>query len=138
MASGLRSNLGAQLEALAAGTSHVRAYEDADLAMAARFDAARKAARIRRVLAVLAVAERDVLCGAYGGASMPRAVRVRFGDVLAGVAQVLAPSTLQALDAGELRADAGELAGLHGRAEVALRGAQSAYAVRRTVRGAAS
>lgn len=137
LATGLRSNFGAQLEALELGLPRLEtpSCNDPDEAMIDRLGHAARAKRVEHVLHGLEVSDRDVLFAAYGGSQLPPAARVRFGDELGGVVLHLAPR-LQRLFAGSAKRVEGAdheraLAQAHQLAEGALDAAQQAYAVSR-------
>lgn len=125
LASGMKSNLGPQLEALELGFKRVEhTCTDPDEAMVNRLDHAARAARVRRVLMALSAEERDVLFAAYGGQVLPKAVRVRFGDELGAVVLHLAPGATRHTEREQER--------LHQDARAALEAAQAAYAKARS------
>jgi hypothetical protein len=118
LASGQRSNLGAQLEAMRLGLPRVEtSFGDPEGPMIERLGHAEREARIHRRMAALGHGHADVLAAAFGAEQLPREVRVRFGDLLGPVVLLLEQR-------GELRRDdddAGE------QAEQALREAMEAY-----------
>jgi hypothetical protein len=123
-AAGLRSNLGPQLEALAAGLGRRGVVQAAvsDDAMVARLDSAFRAARVGRVLRAVAPEHAAVLQGAYDlAAALSPPVVARYGAELAGVVRVLFPAGDDAQRADEARA----------LARCALSRAQGAYAAAR-------
>lgn len=120
-AAGLRSNLGPQLEALAAGLRRRGVVQVAvsDDAMVDRLDSAFRAARVGRLLRTIPPEHAAVLRAAYElDEALSPEMRARHGDELAGVVRVLAGD---------------EQLGSHDRARHALSIAQAAYAAARHI-----
>lgn len=118
---GLRSNLGAQLEALAAGTGRRGAVQPAvsDDEMVERLDDALRAARVGRLLMAVGPVHAEVLAGAYHADEVPPAeLRQRWGE-LAGVVAVLGGPADSARERAELAL--GEAQGAYARARAATR-----------------
>lgn len=137
LATGLRSNFGAQMEALELGLPRldVQSCNDPDGAMIGRLGFADRARRIEHALHRLTMAVRDVLFAAYGGITLPAAARVRFGDELGGVILHLAPRLVKLFAGGAKRVEGADheqtLAQAQQTAAAALDGAQKAYAASR-------
>lgn len=94
-ASGLRSNWGAQIEALELGFAATEAsYVDPDDAMVRRLDDAARARQVLYLLREIGPPHSDVLSALYGGETPPAKVRERWGE-RAAVVLLLDPKAAQ-------------------------------------------
>lgn len=126
-AAGMRSNLGAQLEALEVGCFPEQHHcTDPDGAMVDRLDAATRAAKVHRRMVAIGHVHTEVLFALYGGETPAADLRVKWG-ALAAVVLALVPRAL-----GRTKGMSVEL--LRTQAEKAVQEAKAAYVSARFAR----